>query len=104
MTLPRKTGSDRFIYRDYLTWPEDERWEQIEGIPCEMTPAPSRRHQKKHGVREFCLVHPTDKIVMVYVIGEGGKYAAPAVYSSEQEVRIGIFEDFSVNLKATFRD
>jgi Uma2 family endonuclease len=33
-----------YTYRDYLTWPEDERWELIEGIAYQMA-APSRRHQ-----------------------------------------------------------
>jgi Uma2 family endonuclease len=193
MGLPQKIGADRLTYRDYLTWPEEERWELIEGVPYDMTPAPSRRHQKlvtdltvqigpylkgktcelyvapfdvrlpagdekdeevntvvqpdlvvvcdpsklddrgcrgapdlaieilspataprdhitklalyeKHGVREYWLVHPTDKIVMVYRLGEGGKYGAPAVYSSEQEVKVGIFEDLAVDLKFLFRD
>jgi len=33
-------------YADYLTWPEAERWEIIDGMPYNMSPAPSRRHQK----------------------------------------------------------
>lgn len=33
-------------YRDYLTWPDQERWEIIEGVPYNMSPAPSRNHQK----------------------------------------------------------
>lgn len=35
----------QYTYKDYLTWPEHERWELIEGIPFNMTPAPSRIHQ-----------------------------------------------------------
>ena len=34
----------KFSYRDYLSWPEDERWELIEGIAYQMA-APNRRHQ-----------------------------------------------------------
>ncbi len=34
----------RYCYRDYLTWPEDERWELIGGIAYQMA-APNRRHQ-----------------------------------------------------------
>ncbi len=34
-----------FTYDDYLTWPDDERWELIDGRPYAMTPAPSIRHQ-----------------------------------------------------------
>ncbi len=33
-------------YQDYLTWPDDERWEIIDGIPYNMTPAPSVKHQQ----------------------------------------------------------
>ncbi len=35
-----------FTYSDYLRWPEDERWEIINGKAYAMTPAPSIRHQK----------------------------------------------------------
>ncbi|MBF0475436.1 MAG: Uma2 family endonuclease [Deltaproteobacteria bacterium] len=33
-------------YGDYLTWPEEERWEIIEGVPYDMSPGPSIRHQR----------------------------------------------------------
>jgi len=36
----------RFTWRDYRTWPADERWEIIGGEAFAMTPAPSTRHQK----------------------------------------------------------
>jgi Uma2 family endonuclease len=35
-----------FTYTDYAGWPEDERWEIINGEAYAMTPAPSTRHQK----------------------------------------------------------
>jgi Uma2 family endonuclease len=38
-------NNETFSYADYLAWPENERWELIEGIPFDMTPAPSRYHQ-----------------------------------------------------------
>jgi len=34
-----------FHYADYLTWPDQERWEIIEGVPYDMTPAPASDHQ-----------------------------------------------------------
>jgi len=39
-----KEGS--YTYADYLTWPEEERWELIEGTAYAMTPAPTVRHQQ----------------------------------------------------------
>ena len=39
------TKNHSYSYADYLTWPEEERWEIIDGVPYDMSPAPSRRHQ-----------------------------------------------------------
>ena len=36
----------KFNYADYLTWPDDEKWEIIKGIPYDMSPAPAREHQR----------------------------------------------------------
>lgn len=35
-----------FTYKDYLQWDDDQRWELIEGVAFNMTPAPSRKHQQ----------------------------------------------------------
>jgi Uma2 family endonuclease len=35
-----------FTYKDYLQWDDDRRWELIDGIAFNMTPAPSRKHQQ----------------------------------------------------------
>lgn len=37
--------NERFTYRDYLHWPDDGRWELIDGVAYDTSPAPSRRHQ-----------------------------------------------------------
>ena len=34
-----------YTYRDYLGWPDAERWELIRGEPWLMSPAPSPVHQ-----------------------------------------------------------
>jgi len=36
----------RFTYQDYLSWPEEGRWEVIDGIAYNMSPAPTVRHQR----------------------------------------------------------
>jgi Uma2 family endonuclease len=35
----------KYTYGDYLTWDDGKRWEIIEGIVYDMSPAPSRKHQ-----------------------------------------------------------
>lgn len=42
MPLPQE--SKIYTYEDYLNWPQDERWELIEGVPY-MQAAPSWQHQ-----------------------------------------------------------
>ena len=44
MPLAQKI-SNKFTYADYITWPDEERWELIDGEAYNMTPAPTTRHQ-----------------------------------------------------------
>jgi Uma2 family endonuclease len=46
----------KFSYKDYVTWPDDERWEIIDGVPYNMTPAPVVKHQKIVGKLHSKLV------------------------------------------------
>ena len=46
MPLPLRKDDDLFTYADYLAWPENESWELIEGIPFDMSPAPTPYHQE----------------------------------------------------------
>ena len=36
---------ETYTYGDYLRWDDGERWELIDGVAYNMTPAPNRRHQ-----------------------------------------------------------
>ena len=45
MGLPRRDAAYH-TYADYLTWPEDVRYELIEGVAYLMAPAPARVHQE----------------------------------------------------------
>ncbi|MDO8141707.1 MAG: Uma2 family endonuclease [Candidatus Brocadiales bacterium] len=42
--LVKKT-TKKYTLDDYLTWPDEERWEIIDGVAYNMTPAPSVKHQ-----------------------------------------------------------
>ncbi len=193
MGIPLKKDADKFTYKNYLTWPENERRELIDGVAYDMTPAPSRFHQKilgdlhrqfsnylngktcevylapfdvrfaeknardeevgtvvqpdivvvcdksklddrgcvgapdlvieilspataakdmkekfalyeKHGVLEYWMVQPLDKTVMVFRSGEDKKYGKPGIYISEDEIKVGIFDDLTIDLKVVFKD
>jgi Uma2 family endonuclease len=56
--LPAKKDDRLHLYRDYREWPEDERWELIDGVAWNMSPAPSMAHQVivtelVHSIRSF---------------------------------------------------
>jgi Uma2 family endonuclease len=43
--MPMPKTKDKFTVQDYMTWPDEERWEIIDGIPYDMSPAPNTYHQ-----------------------------------------------------------
>jgi len=77
MALAQKTKKG-FTYADYLTWPDDERWELINGDAYNMKPAPTTRHQnivynvsfilKSKLLNKSCrpFVAPTDVVLSEY--------------------------------------
>ena len=50
-----KKAEKKFTYADYVRWPDDERWELIDGEAYNMTPAPTVRHQKIVGNFYFLI-------------------------------------------------
>ncbi|MCF6335113.1 MAG: Uma2 family endonuclease [Spirochaetales bacterium] len=58
---PRKLN-EKFTYKDYLSWTNDnERWELIDGIAYDMSPAPIRQHQEIQGKLFRLISDITDK-------------------------------------------
>jgi Uma2 family endonuclease len=53
MAQPAIIGPSVFTYKDYLSWPEEEHWELIDGVPWNMSPAPGTTHQRM--VRELAV-------------------------------------------------
>lgn len=45
MGLPLRKTEQHFTYKDYRQWPDDERWELIDGVAYNMCAAPALRHQ-----------------------------------------------------------
>jgi Uma2 family endonuclease len=193
MGYSNREENNSYTYGDYLKWPKEERWELIEGVAYNMTPSPSRSHQKvsaalvnaiypylkekkcevyyapfdvllpegdeednkirtvvqpdivvicdpskldekgckgspdlimeilspstaskdyisklnlyeKNQVAEYWIIHPLDKIVMVYRLLKNGNYGRAKVYAEKDSVKVGIFDDFVIDLKEIFKD
>jgi Uma2 family endonuclease len=189
---PLLKAQERFTYADYLTWPENERWELIDGVPHAMSPAPSRLHQEisgmlfgsffqnlkgkkcklyaapfdvrlsegpekkdddietvvqpdivvvcdhgklddrgccgapdlvieilspstskmdmqdkfflyqRVGVKEYWVVHPSEKTVMVFHLNEQGEYGRADMYADEDKVAVPLLGDIVIDLKEVF--
>lgn len=54
------------------------------------------------GVKEYWLVYPNEKTVMVYKLGESGKYGRPEVYSDDESIEVGIFDGLMIDLREIF--
>ena len=173
-----------YTYGDYRDWPEDERWELIDGVPYAMT-APKRIHQEivtalaaqlynyfkdtdcspyvapfdvrlpeadeqdadikttvqpdlsvicdqdkldelgclgapdwvievlspstslrdmntkrdlyeRHGVREYWLVHPTERWIMIYVLNDNKRYGKGQLFGMDQETASIVFSALKI--------
>lgn len=189
-TLPTETPR-RFTYADYLSWPEGERWELIDGVPHAMTPAPGSLHQaisfemaaqlrnglrgkrcrgfaapvdvrlpggneaddqvetvvqpdllvvcdpkkiderglrgapdfvveiaspgtaardeivktrlyEKHGVREYWILRPAERLLSIRRLGEDGRYGAPLFVEARGRIPVLVLEEFEFDWEEVF--
>ena len=80
---------EKYVYKDYLNWPDDERWELIKGIPYNMSPAPSRLHQEilvnliriisNYLEKASCEIYPAPFDVRLQEYGENKETASNVV-------------------------
>ncbi len=185
MGLPQRK-IEYHTYADYTDWPEDVRYELIDGIAYAMAPAPTRTHQnlvgelffqvknalknkpcqtfvapfdvrlphadeadeqidtvvqpdvlvvcdpakldergvrgapdwvaevlspgsakrdlivklavyERAGVPEYWLLHPTDRLVTVYRLGEDGQYGRPLISEMQGMLTIGVLPDVTID-------
>ncbi|ABY95656.1 Uma2 family endonuclease [Thermoanaerobacter sp. CM-CNRG TB177] len=57
---------------------------------------------EKHGVKEYWIVEPDDKVVSVFILQENSRYGRPDVYTVGNKIKVSIFEDLEIDLKDVF--
>jgi len=57
---------------------------------------------EKHGVREFWLVDPANRVVTVYSLGIDGLFGKSAIYAAEDTVQVALFPDLKIDLAGAF--
>lgn len=54
------------------------------------------------GVKQYWLVYPLEKIVMVYTLGEDGRYNDGDAYGKEDAIEVGVLDSFTLQLERVF--
>ena len=80
-----------FTYADYYRWDDGERWELINGVAYNMSPAPNRRHQQILGKLFRAIAEITDQ-------GSCETYIAPfdVRFTADEETDTVVQPDISV--------
>ena len=56
------------------------------------------------GVREYWIVHPEESLLEIFWLDESLKYRLERIYTREDIVNVGIFDDFSIDLRDIFEE
>lgn len=59
---------------------------------------------QRHGVREYWLVYPNDRTLLVYRLDDGGGYSTPEVFGGEERVPVPLLGELEIDLGKVFRD
>jgi Uma2 family endonuclease len=57
---------------------------------------------EEHGVKEYWVVHPTDKTVFAFLLQEDGKYDDGVLYENTGKVPVHVFDGYLIDLNDIF--
>ena len=58
---------------------------------------------EKNKVKEYWIVHPIDRTVMVFILGEDHQYGKPGIFTEDSQFKTVVLADLIINLKQVFR-
>jgi Uma2 family endonuclease len=59
---------------------------------------------QRHGVKEYWLMYPNDRTLLVYQLTDDGVYTTPNVYGDGDSVPVSLLGDLVVDMKKVFRE
>ncbi|HSO81989.1 Uma2 family endonuclease [Thiocapsa sp.] len=59
---------------------------------------------ERHGVREYWLLHPTDRVLTIYRLGADGVYGKPDVQGLEGPTPVGVIDGLEIHWPAPETD
>ena len=57
---------------------------------------------EKHGVKEYWLVDPNNRITTIYRLNDDGTYGAPEIVDAEAKVKVPLFSELEINFADVF--
>lgn len=61
-----------------------------------------RRLYEQHGVKEFWLIDPSNRLVTRYTLGAAGRFGAARMYGDTGKIRPGLFPGLVIDLVQVF--
>jgi len=58
---------------------------------------------ERAGVKEFWIVYPEGRTVMVFILQNESRYGRPEAYTDKDEIKPSIFGDLSIVLSTVFK-
>jgi Uma2 family endonuclease len=56
-----------------------------------------RKLYEQHGVKEYWIIHPEERYLMIYLLDFQGKYNQPIIYPLDKPVQVSLFSDLSID-------
>lgn len=57
---------------------------------------------EQHGVKEYWLIHPIDRLVSIYRLGPDGRYGRPEIAETQGNRDVGLFESLEIDWDQVF--
>jgi Uma2 family endonuclease len=52
---------------------------------------------ERHGVREYWLLHPVDRVLTIYRLGEDGAFGKPDIRTLEEPTPVGVIAELAIH-------
>jgi len=59
---------------------------------------------ERHGVREYWIIHPAEESLMIFTIGQDGKYGRPQGYGRGDKASSSVLEGLELDLEEVFAE
>jgi Uma2 family endonuclease len=59
---------------------------------------------QRHGVKEYWLLYPNEKLLQLYRLGNDGRYGAPQAFGPDDVVAVHLLGELEIDLTKVLRE